>query len=64
MINFQYAFFRNLAYQLYGIVNTNPNHKADWNFTYDDAKKLYNTFALARINAKKKEERVLLVTVI
>ena len=53
MINFRYAFFRNLAYQLYGIVNTDPNHKADWNFTYDDAKKLYNTFPLARINAKK-----------
>ena len=52
-INFRYAFFRNLAYQLYGIVNTDPNHKADWNFTYDDAKKLYNTFPLARINAKK-----------
>ena len=48
-----YAFFRNLMYQLYGLVNTKPGYKADYNFTNKQAIELYNTFPIARINAKK-----------
>jgi len=48
-----YAFFRNLMYQLYGLVNTKPGLKADYNFTNEQAIELYNTFPIARINAKK-----------
>ncbi len=48
-----YAFFRNLMYQLYGLVNTKPGCKADYNFTNEEAIELYNTFPIARINAKK-----------
>ena len=48
-----YAFFRNLMYQLYGLVNTKPGYKADYNFTNEQAIELYNTFPIARINAKK-----------
>lgn len=48
-----YAFFRNLMYQLYGLVNTKPGYKADYTFTNEAAIELYNTFPIARINAKK-----------
>ena len=48
-----YAFFRNLMYQLYGLVNTKPGYKADYDFTNEQAIELYNTFPIARINAKK-----------
>ncbi len=48
-----YAFFRNLMYQLYGLVNTKPGHKADFKFTNEQAIELYKTFPIARINAKK-----------
>ena len=48
-----YAFFRNLMYQLYGLVNTKPGYKADYNFTNEQAIELYNSFPIARINAKK-----------
>jgi len=48
-----YAFFRNLMYQLYGLVNTKTDHKADYNFTNENAIELYNTFPIARINVKK-----------
>lgn len=48
-----YAFFRNLMYQLYGLVNTKPEYKADYIFTNEQAIELYNTFPIARINAKK-----------
>lgn len=48
-----YAFFRNLMYQLYGLVNTKPEYKPDYTFTNEAAIELYNTFPIARINAKK-----------
>jgi hypothetical protein len=48
-----YAFFRNLMYQLYGLVNTKPGYKADYEFTNEQAIELYNSFPIARINAKK-----------
>lgn len=48
-----YAFFRNLMYQLYGLVNTKPGYKEDYTFTKEDAIELYNSFPIARINAKK-----------
>ena len=51
--NLSYAFFRNLMYQLYGLVNTKPGYKADYNFTNEQAIELYKTFPIARINAKK-----------
>ena len=51
--NLSYAFFRNLMYQLYGLVNTTPEHKADYKFTNEQAIELYSTFPIARINAKK-----------
>lgn len=51
--NLSYAFFRNLLYQLYGLVNTKPGYKADYKFTNEQAIELYNTFPIARINAKK-----------
>lgn len=51
--NLSYAFFRNLMYQLYGLVNTKPGYKADYKFTNEQAIELYNTFPIARINAKK-----------
>ena len=51
--NLSYAFFRNLMYQLYGLVNTKPGYKADYIFTNEQAIELYNTFPIARINAKK-----------
>ncbi len=51
--NLSYAFFRNLMYQLYGLVNTTPEYKADYKFTNEQAIELYNTFPIARINAKK-----------
>lgn len=51
--NLLYAFFRNLMYQLYGLVNTTPEYKADYKFTNEQAIELYNTFPIARINAKK-----------
>jgi len=51
--NLSYAFFRNLMYQLYGLVNTKPGCKADYKFTNEQAIELYNTFPIARINAKK-----------
>ena len=51
--NLSYAFFRNLMYQLYGLVNTKPGYKADYNFTNEQAIELYNSFPIARINAKK-----------
>jgi len=51
--NLSYAFFRNLMYQLYGLVNTKPGYKSDYKFTNEQAIELYNTFPIARINAKK-----------
>lgn len=51
--NLSYAFFRNLMYQLYGLVNTRPGYKADYKFTNEQAIELYNSFPIARINAKK-----------
>ncbi len=51
--NLSYAFFRNLMYQLYGLVNTQPGYKANYMFTNEQAIELYNTFPIARINAKK-----------
>lgn len=48
-----YAFFRNLMYQLFGLVNTTTNKKADYEFTKEDAIELYNTFPIARVNVKK-----------
>lgn len=51
--NLSYAFFRNLMYQLYGLVNTKPGYKADYKFTNEQAIDLYNSFPIARINAKK-----------
>ena len=48
-----YAFFRNLMYQLYGLVNTIPGYKEEFTFTKEDAIELYNSFPIARINAKK-----------
>lgn len=48
-----YAFFRNLMYQLYGLVNTTTTQKADYEFTNEDAIELYNTFPIARVNVKK-----------
>ena len=40
-------------YQLYGLVNTKPGYKSDYKFTNEQAIELYNTFPIARINAKK-----------
>lgn len=51
--NLSYAFFRNLMYQLYGLVNTMPGYKADYKFSNEQAIELYNSFPIARINAKK-----------
>lgn len=51
--NLSYAFFRNLMYQLYGLVNTRLGYKADYKFTNEQAIELYNSFPIARINAKK-----------
>ena len=51
--NLSYAFFRNLMYQLYGLINTKPGYKADYKFSNEEAIELYNTFPIARINAKK-----------
>lgn len=52
--NLSYAFFRNLMYQLYGLVNTKSGDKVDYNnFTNEQAIELYETFPIARINAKK-----------
>ena len=52
--NLSYAFFRNLMYQLYGLVNTKSGDKVDYNnFTNEQAIELYKTFPIARINAKK-----------
>lgn len=48
-----YAFFRNLMYQLYGLIYTKPGQKADYNFTNEKAIELYSTYPIARINAKK-----------
>ena len=53
--NLSYAFFRNLMYQLYGLVNTTPEYKADYTFTNEQAIELYKTFPIARINAKKEK---------
>lgn len=53
IVNLSYAFFRNLMYQLYGLVNTKPGYKADYKFTNEQAIELYNTFPIARINVKK-----------
>ena len=52
--NLSYAFFRNLMYQLYGLVITKSGDKVDYNsFTNEQAIELYKTFPIARINAKK-----------
>lgn len=48
-----YTFFRNLMYQLYGLVNTRPDYKPDYTFSNEEAIELYNTFPIARVNAKK-----------
>jgi hypothetical protein len=40
-------------YHLYGLVNTKPGYKADYKFTNEQAIELYNSFPIARINAKK-----------
>lgn len=48
-----YAFFRNLMYQLYGLVNTKPGHKEGYTFSNEDAIELYKSYPIARINAKK-----------
>lgn len=55
--NLSYAFFRNLMYQLYGLINTKPGYKADFKFSNEEAIELYNTFPIARINAKKEAGR-------
>lgn len=52
-INFSYAFYRNLSYQLYGLVNTTDISKANFEFSYDDAADAYNNYPFARINVKK-----------
>lgn len=51
--NLSYAFFRNLMYQLYGLVKTKPGHKIDYIFSNEQAIELYSSFPIARINAKK-----------
>lgn len=52
--NLSYTFFRNLMYQLYGLVHAKPEFLVDYNgFTNAQAIELYNTFPIARINAKK-----------
>ena len=48
-----YAFFRNLMYQLYGLVNTKPHYKEGYTFSQEEAIQLYKSFPIARINAKK-----------
>lgn len=49
-----YAFFRNLMYQLYGLVNTKPGSKPEYDdFTNEDAMNLYSSYPIARINVKK-----------
>ena len=52
--NLSYAFFRNLMYQLYGLVITKSGDKVDYNsFTNEQAIELYKTFPIARINARE-----------
>ena len=46
-------FFRNLAYSLYGIVNTKPGCPADYTFKNEDALALVDNQIFARINCKK-----------
>lgn len=48
-----YLFYRNLMYQLYGLVKTTSNFKPDYTFSNKEAVELYDSFPLARINAKK-----------
>ena len=48
-----YAFFRNLMYQLYGLVNTKPGYKEGYTFTKEEAMELYKSYPIARINVKK-----------
>lgn len=48
-----YAFFRNLMYQLYGLVNTNSDYKEGYTFSKEEAIELYKSYPIARINAKK-----------
>lgn len=47
------AFYRNLMYQLYGLVHTTDKQVCDYTFSNADAIHLYDTYPLARINVKK-----------
>lgn len=49
-----YAFYRNLFYQLYGLANTTAENTIGYDdYSNDDAREVYNTFPLARVNVKK-----------
>lgn len=47
------AFYRNLMYQLYGLVHTTADSVCDYTFSNEDAIRLYDTYPVARINVKK-----------
>ena len=47
------TFFRNLVYSLYGILNTKPNFKMEYNFTNQQALQCADDNIFARINCKK-----------
>ena len=49
----QNTFFRNLVYSLYGILNTKPNFKTEYNFTNQQALQCADDNIFARINCKK-----------